>query len=233
MEVEQSPYTPEEKEAVERLAVIWRDTVWGLDGEVESADLVFENIVNQYRTGEGRAYHNILHIDRMLSFLVQFIHLSSNPAALVAAVFGHDIVYEPGSKINEFKSAFTFGRILDSLGVSERQINEVKRLIRITENHKTTNEDTDGKLLIDADYEILASPDDVYDRYSQRGIYVENVLSGRIPLESYKRGRGMYLDGWAEDAKNDRLFLNPEIMSAFKDQALSNFAREKLFLETL
>ena len=233
MNLERENRPQEEIEALQRLSLVWRDTVWGLNGNPERADLAFEDIVERYRTGDGRAYHNIMHVDRMLAFVESFIHLSHNPAALVAAIFGHDIVYEPQSGMNELESANIFASILEALEVDEDQINEVKRLILLTKNHKTTDSDIDGKILIDSDYEILASPDEIYERYSQQGIYAEYVLSGKTPLEAYKRGRGLYLDGWIQDALNDRLFLNPEVMTAFKEQALKNFTRERLFLETL
>jgi hypothetical protein len=37
MELEQLHYTPEEIEAIERVAVVWKDTVWGLDGCIDEA----------------------------------------------------------------------------------------------------------------------------------------------------------------------------------------------------
>lgn len=226
-------FTPEEAEVVDRLSVEWKQTVEELGGILIKSEAAFGKIIEAYRTGAGRAYHNIFHVDRMLSVIKRFIHLCDNPALVKAAVFGHDIVYNPGSDTNERESADMFSEMLRGIEIEDDKIKSVDRLIMVTEKHKTSENDQDGRLLIDSDYEILGSLPEVYAKYSRGGIYVENVVSGKVPLDRFIVGRGGYIDGWLEDIDKNRLFLNPEIGDALHPQAKQNLLEEKEWLKTL
>lgn len=221
--------TVEEIQVVERLRPKWIETVQGIGGNLEHADEEFAEIVQRYRTGDGRSYHNLFHIDRVLGFINKFDHLSKNKHTLKAAIFGHDIVYVPGSLTNEQESAEVFDLILQRLSIKKEDVSEIKRLILITQEHKTTDEDIDGKLIIDGDYEILASEEDVYNRYSAN-IWRENVGSGKVSEEAFKRGRTRLVNGWLESIKENRLFLIPEIRERLQPQAKNNLERELLRL---
>lgn len=210
----------------------WQKTIKGLGGNTFLSPGVYSVVVENYKKGDGRAYHNILHIDRMISVINQFVEISHNPSTLKAAVFGHDLIYNPGSATNELESADSFDNYLGALSVERTAREEVKRLIRITEDHKTTEDDIDGKLLIDADFAILGSENKVYTSYSY-GIYTENVLSGKVPLPMFKEGRMRYINGWIKDIENNSLFLTPKIRDALQPQALDNLLREKEWVQSL
>lgn len=233
MGAETSPISHEEQEAIDRLRPVWFETVTGLGGNIEQAEGAFQKVITMYRTGDGRAYHNLLHVDRMITVVRKLIHLAKSPHTLQAAIFGHDIVYVPGSKTNEAESADVFGEMLRELQADEASIDETKRLIMITEKHRADEDDIDAKLIVGGDFEILGSPQPVYDKYSIGGIYVENVLSGKVSPADYVVGRGGYLDDWTEKAHNNTLFPIPELGDQLNAQALDNFARERIFLATL
>jgi predicted metal-dependent HD superfamily phosphohydrolase len=91
----------EELEVVERLRPQWIEVVQGIGGDLDNADETFGEIVRRYRTGDGRSYHNLFHIDRMLGFISKFDHLSKNKYTWKAGIFGHDLVYVPGSQTND------------------------------------------------------------------------------------------------------------------------------------
>ncbi len=222
--------TTEEVQVIERLRPQWTRIVQELGGDLEHADETFTEIIQRYRTGDGRAYHNLFHIDRMLGFINQFDHLAKNKHMLKAAIFGHDIVYVPASPINEQESADVFGLILKKLSVRKEDIEETKRLIMITKEHKTTDDDIDGKLIIDSDYEILASPDETYDRYAAN-IWKENVGSEKVSEEAFRKGRARFINGWLDSIREDRLFLIPEIREKLQPQANRNLERELLRLK--
>ena len=222
--------TTEEVQVIERLRPQWTRIVQELGGDLEHADETFTEIIQRYRTGDGRAYHNLFHIDRMLGFINQFDHLAKNKHMLKAAIFGHDIVYVPASPINEQESADVFGLILKKLSVRKEDIEETKRLIMITKEHKTTDDDIDGKLIIDSDYEILASPDETYDRYAAN-IWKENVGSEKVSEEAFRKERARFINGWLDSIREDRLFLIPEIREKLQPQANRNLERELLRLK--
>lgn len=219
----------QEPEVVERLRPQWIEVVQGIGGNLEHADEAFAEIVQRYRTGDGRSYHNLFHIDRMLGFINKFDHLSKNKHTLKASVFGHDIVCVPGSQTNEQESADVFGLMLQRLSAKKEDVSETKRLIMITQEHKTTDEDTDGKLIIDGDFEILASEDEVYDNYAAN-IWREYVGTGKVSEEAFKEGRTRFIKGWLESIKENRLFLIPEIREKLQPQAKNNLEREFLRL---
>lgn len=221
--------TVEEIQVVERLRPQWIGVVEGIGGNLEHADEAFAEIVRRYRTGDGRSYHNLFHIDRMLGFINKYNHLSKNKHTLKAAIFGHDIVYVPGSQTNEQESADVFDLILQRLSIKKEDVSEIKRLIMITQEHKTTDDDADGKLIIDGDYEILASEEDVYNRYSAN-IWRENVGSGKVSEEAFKKRRAQFVNGWLQSIKENRLFLIPEIREKLQPQAKNNLERELLRL---
>lgn len=233
MSIESKRFNPEEVEVARRLNIEWKKTIGDLGGNVEKSGVVFKRIVEAYRSGDGRAYHNLFHIDRMLGVVNKFPHLAEDLPVLKAAIFGHDIVYVPGSQTNERDSADLFGGMLRELGVDEDRISKSDKLIMVTENHKTSEDDRDGRLIIDADFDILGSDTEVYRNYSQ-GIYTEYVLSGRVSPVEFKSGRtNAYLNPWLESIKNNSLYLNPEIGEVLNPQAEKNILLEKEWLESL
>src|SRR3989344_5088571 len=107
MDKEGFQISEQEIEAIDRLRPIWFETVAGLGGNIENAEVEFKNIVKMYRQGDARAYHNILHVDRIVSLIRKISHLARRPHALTAAAIGHDIDYIAGSPTNEFDSGET------------------------------------------------------------------------------------------------------------------------------
>lgn len=221
---EQVGMTPKEVQAVEQLWPHWQYIAAGLvnPSHDTEADVVFGEIIQRYRTGDGRSYHNIVHISRMLAFVDKFRHLSKNDLLLKAAIFGHDIVYVPGSQTNEEDSAEVFGRMMNRMDVRGWKIDETERLIRVTKKHKTDEDDTNGKIMIDADFSIFAASEADYDEYA-RGVWQEYVGSGRIPEASFRQGRKKLIEGWLSQ---ERIFLTPEISAQLEPQARSNLQRE-------
>ena len=232
MNPESRSYSPEEREAIERLRPVWFETVVGLGGNAEFLEETFGDLVQKYRAGSARAYHNILHIDRMVTIVRKFTHLAKRPHELQAAIFGHDSVYNAGSPTNEAESADVTVEILQKLGVSQDSIDETRRLIMISKDHKTTDGDVDGQIMIDGDYEILGSPPPIYRWYST-GIYAENVGSGKVSVGDYKIGRGRYLGGWLRQIEENSLFHTPEIRDTLQPQAFQNISNELKLIENL
>lgn len=217
---------PEEAIIAERLKSQWHKLVQSVGGKTSLIDSEFAKMVHEYQSGEGRSYHNLSHIGKVDEILNRYEYLSRNFVALKFAGDGHDAIYVPGSETNEVESAVYMREAMTRLGIPEPTISETERIILITKDHKTTNDDIDGKLMIDADFTIFASSETEYDAYSQ-GIWQEYVGSGKVPQEAFKRERGNLIKGWL---KQDRIFLVDEIREEFEPLARQNLERERLRL---
>ena len=106
------------------------------------------------------------------------------------AAWFHDAVYAiPAGQIsNEEASARLALRELSRVGLEQEDLNQIARLVRLTETHLPGPRDPEGELLCDADLAILASdPADyaayvaaVREEYAQ--VPEEEFLAGRLTL---------------------------------------------------
>ena len=114
----------------------------------------------------GRAYHNLDHLEEMISHMP---HHSppKDPLVFGIALVYHDIVYKPTRSDNERRSALSASRELKGSGKMEPQrINRCRELILATKNHLASDhDDGDEALLIDLDLAVLARSPQAYDRY--------------------------------------------------------------------
>ncbi len=108
-----------------------------------------------------RAYHNLSHIDRMLSWLDRSGHHSD---AVEFAIWFHDAVYEPLGSGNEAKSAQYFA---DHIGlfVGGKLAEDVERLVMATDPTLSRSGREDEDLIIDIDLSILGSKPEDYEAY--------------------------------------------------------------------
>lgn len=114
-----------------------------------------------------RHYHDRRHLSATLDRIDRLVGVRNDPFPVRIAAWFHDAVYAipPGQVTNEEASARLALRELSRCGLEEEDLNEIARLIRLTETHQTTSTDVDGALLCDADLAILAAPEDTYRAY--------------------------------------------------------------------
>ena len=213
-------------EIVEGLRNQWGTLVQSVGGNFSLVDIEFNKMIGEYQSGEGRSYHNLVHIGKVDRVLNRYRHLSRNFVSLKFAGDGHDVIYVPGSSANEAESASFMRGVLSRLGVPGSIVAETERIILVTKDHKTTDTDIDGMLMIDADFAIFASSEEEYDAYA-KGIWQEYVGSGKVSEEVFKRGRRRLIEGWLSQ---DRIFLIDKIREELEPQAKINLERELLFL---
>ncbi|MDO8621255.1 MAG: hypothetical protein Q7R31_03155 [Candidatus Levybacteria bacterium] len=209
----------------ERLKAQWSTLVKSAGGKLSLLDSEFSKMVREYQSG-GRVYHNLFHIGKVDEVLNRYRHLARNFVALKFAGDGHDVIYIPGSKTNEEDSASHIRGVMTKLGMPASIVTETERIILITKDHKTTDDDIDGKLMIDADFVIFASPEVEYDAYA-RGIWQEYVDSGKVSKDAFREGREKLVRNWL---KRDRLFLIDEIQKESGFLARKNLERELILL---
>jgi predicted metal-dependent HD superfamily phosphohydrolase len=127
---------------------------------------LFDEIKGKYDE-KHRFYHNSRHIENMLrkaDELSAFIH---ELKAVKVAIWFHDVVYEPFAKNNEEKSAEFAARCLEKISAEGVFIETVCNLIKATAKHEPVLGTDFEKFFLDIDLAVLASPPDIYDRYSK------------------------------------------------------------------
>lgn len=113
----------------------------------------------------SRGYHDTRHLTEVLDRLDELARAGTDyePTAVLLAAWFHDAVYD-GERDAEERSAVWAEEALAPL-VPGPVVDEVARLVRLTETHRPDDADLNGCALSDADLAILAAPAGRYDDY--------------------------------------------------------------------
>jgi predicted metal-dependent HD superfamily phosphohydrolase len=166
-----------------------------------------------------RGYHDSRHLTEVLKRIHE---LSASGAefermpVLLAAWF-HDGVYD-GQADAEKRSAAWAAEALPTL-VDAAVVDEVVRLVLITEHHLPADDDVNGCALSDADLAILAAP---AERYAE---YAESVREeyAHVPDDAFAAGRSAIL---RDLLAKPHLFHTAHARETWEDAARSNVERE-------
>jgi len=172
---------------------------------------------------EGRAYHNLRHLEAVLeTYLLIADGLSTEVESLITlSLCYHDAVYNPRAKDNETLSADFSDRELALLRISDEDRAEIRRLILLTQHHTVESGDISGAIIVDADLAILQSSPTEYDRYA---LAIREEYAW-VPDAEYRAGRTTVLEGLL--AK--KLFTSPLLD---EEVAKTNMRREIEALRT-
>jgi len=135
---------------------------WPLPEAPELADRLLE----AYGV-ERRSYHDVRHLAEVLDRLDELAGAGApfDPVPVRLAAWFHDAVYD-GRPDAEERSARWAEEALTGAGLASATVQEVARLVRLTEHHRPAPGDVDGAALSDADLAILASPPERYAGYA-------------------------------------------------------------------
>jgi len=165
-----------------------------------------ENLLARYNEPH-RHYHTTDHLLHVLSMIDDLADDHDLFLVRLAAWY-HDAVYAipPGQVSNEEASARLALRQLSLVGLEQEDLNQIARLVRLTETHLPGPRDPEGELLCDADLSILASDSATYADYvaAVREEYAqlpeEEFLAGRLAVltsladqEIFRTGKGRQL----------------------------------------
>jgi predicted metal-dependent HD superfamily phosphohydrolase len=165
-----------------------------------------ENLLARYNEPH-RHYHTTDHLLHVLSMIDDLADDHDLFLVRLAAWY-HDAVYAipPGQVSNEEASARLALRQLSLVGLEQEDLNQIARLVRLTETHLPGPRDPEGELLCDADLSILASDPAKYTDYvaAVREEYAqlpeEEFLAGRLAVltsladqEIFRTGKGRQL----------------------------------------
>jgi predicted metal-dependent HD superfamily phosphohydrolase len=113
--------------------------------------------------------------------------------------------------------------VLGVAGVNADTIAEVKRLILATKTHKADDDDTDCKILLDADLSVLGSSPELYDLYSA-AIRKEYHW---VTEADYRTGRKLVLENFL---KRERIYYTEYMHQKYEVLARENITREIIVL---
>lgn len=122
------------------------------------------------RAYADRAYHNLTHLEEMLTHLDRHgAQTIRDPAIFAMALVYHDIVYKPTRKDNEARSAEAADKVLRQADtpLPADRIERCSELIMATRAHlPSPTDDGDEALLIDLDLAVLAREPEAYKTYA-------------------------------------------------------------------
>ncbi|MBP9757579.1 MAG: N-methyl-D-aspartate receptor NMDAR2C subunit [Candidatus Pacebacteria bacterium] len=181
-------------------------------------DEAFERLYLLY-TDPARGYHGLDHIRFCLDEFETVRHLARHKHALEAAIWWHDVIYDPKRGDNEQKSMEFAEQELVSFGESPHFIAKVSGNIMATV-HKGGIIDTDQQLICDIDLAGLGTPNFEIMRANSRGIRKEYSF---YPEADYVKGRTAILNGFAD---RDSMYYTPHFRAKYTEQAKQNIRRE-------
>ena len=132
-------------------------------GAAGDHEKVYRALVTGY--GEAhRAYHNLAHIQHVLTEFDAVHELAEDPDAVEFALWCHDVVYDIGPGDNEAESALFAREALLGFGLNEKWADRVSGLILAT-RHDVSPNDLDAQLVVDIDLSILGQSWERFDVY--------------------------------------------------------------------
>lgn len=183
---------------------------------------LWQELVLAYQT-PPRAYHNLIHIASCLNAAAPFFPHSDDPLAVQLALWYHDIIYDSRAHDNEAQSAAFARDALQKASVTAARIDEVARLILLTQSHQATAEDRNGALVRDADLAILGAAADEYQRYAA-AIREEYAW---VDEQTYRRERSRVLQHFL---KQEPIYLTAFFRHALEHKARVNLQQELSYL---
>jgi predicted metal-dependent HD superfamily phosphohydrolase len=183
-----------------------------------SIESLFNSLVEHY-SAEDRAYHNLSHIQSLLSLSESLADKIQNLDSVFFAVWFHDVIYDTKSADNEEKSAEFATEALASLGVPDQTIAIVQEMILATKSHRGENLSWDTMASLDLDTSILGAPEEIYKEYSGA---IRKEYSW-VPDFLYRKGRMKILNDFLG---RDHIYYTEEIRTRYEQQARLNIAEE-------
>lgn len=171
----------------------------------------------------GLAYHNLSHIEYMLSVFRSNIFRPGfiNPGLVELAIWYHDIVYIPMDKDNEFHSALCAEAQLSSY-LEADEMKQLKQYIQFTD-HKLSSEyfNYDLQCLLEIDLFGLAADWDVFEHNSA---CIREEFRAKVSSDlGYFKGRREFLQTFL-DARPRKIFFS--IGEFYSEKARKNILAE-------
>ncbi|MFW9972282.1 MAG: hypothetical protein ACFFDF_19005 [Candidatus Odinarchaeota archaeon] len=163
---------------------LWKDLVSKYSNDLDFIEKLYKIIEKRY-ISSNRAYHNLDHINLLLSEVKRFKNRIDDYDSVLFAIWFHDIIYNPQRENNEERSAKYAKRFLVKINYEKTRIQKVQDLIEKldgewirkgekefilrTKDHSIRNgtEDKDIKLFLDLDLLILGMKREEFIKYAK------------------------------------------------------------------
>ncbi len=185
-------------------------------GTAESRGSVFDQVMAAY-TDPSRHYHSLDHIAECLYEFDTVRAQASDPTALEAAIWFHDVVYDGRRNDNEEQSAKVADAALEELGASPLLRERVRQLILLT-RHDRSPDSEDGKLIVDIDLASLAVPPGEFDHNTQ-------LIRQEYPHVSEEKFREGRCDLLKRILKRPRIYFTATFFNRSERAARENLER--------
>jgi predicted metal-dependent HD superfamily phosphohydrolase len=198
----------------------WRDRLPD-DLRLACSDTFFRKVEQAYGS-PGRRYHTFQHIRACLDLAEQVAFDQPNRATL--ALLLHDIVYVPGRKDNEERSAQVAAEMLQQQSrLDAADIAAVQRMIRLTADHAPDARglSADEKRVLDIDMSVLGGSWQEYLAYCG-GVFSE-YCPAVVNETLFRAGRRAFLERMLQ---RQAIFLSREFHSSYEGPARENIRRE-------
>ncbi len=169
----------------------------------------------------GRHYHTLGHVTAVLEALdeVEEPELSEEDReTLEAALWFHDLVYDPRASDNEARSAAEAECWLRKGMWGDERIRKVVRLILATRHEEIPDGEVE-RLMVDLDLAVLGSERDDYEAYA-RAIRCEYV---HVPEPIYRRERARVLRSFLD---RPAIYSTAGGRARYEKRARENLSRE-------
>lgn len=113
-------------------------------------------VLAEHYSGPGRYYHNLNHVSQCLGVMDEVRELLMDPDSVELALWFHDVVYDPGSRDNELRSALFFDCRL-GVHLPTVRADDIHAMIMATV-HPSTAEGHDEQFVADIDLSGLGLP---------------------------------------------------------------------------
>ena len=147
----------------------------------------FQRLYRHYGS-RTRAYHDHRHVVDVVR-RVDSAYKVRDRAALLAAAWFHDVVYDARRHDNEERSAAMMACELGRHGIDRRIVDRAVELVLETKRHQPPRLDNAARALVDADLATLSASPERYANYS-KAIRFEYAW---VPEAAYRPGRASVL----------------------------------------
>ncbi len=190
--------------------------LWHTLGVTPPADQHFAELQQRYAE-PARAYHTLRHIDECLAHLRAVEQLVEHLPSVAAALWFHDLIYDPKRSDNEAASAAWAGALLQEAGVMATTRERIQTLILYTQ-HNQLPPAGDAALLVDIDLAILGAERARFDEYEAQ---IRHEYAW-VPWPTFCHRRAALLQQFLE---HPTIYRTPYFHARFTDAARHNLAR--------
>jgi predicted metal-dependent HD superfamily phosphohydrolase len=203
-----------------KLSMLWLHLAKYYTDDEKLINKLHEQIV-ECHSESHRHYHTLTHLSAIFEDLESLMLDQSSPSThcIHFAVWFHDIVYKPGSTVNEKESAKFAETALSALGVPVEMIEQVTYMIECTEQHNNPKQDVNTQLFLDADMAIIGVSGDAYRSYTEK--IKEEFAS--MPDILFQQGRKRFIE---VTLNAQRIFQTDYFFSRYEKQARINLCNE-------